>query len=224
METKVCYTCKIEKDVTDCLKNRNQCKSCASEYKKQYRLKNGDKDKEYRSRPEVKLRNQEYLKEHGYKYKNTPQTIEYRKQYTSRPEVKERRKEKQKIASKTSHYRETRNKRSRERYYNDPDYYFNVTIHKHIRTVEKRVEFTEMWGEVKDIYNMYGIQYHIDHKVPRNWFKSNTPSHIVNDLRNLQVIDAKYNLNKKDKWADPVCQEYLDLIKPYLKNVNHLNW
>ena len=41
--------------------------------------------------------------------------------------------------------------------------------------------------------------HHIDHKIPRSWFKVETPPHIVNDFRNIQPLDSKTNMTKNNK-------------------------
>jgi hypothetical protein len=64
---------------------------------------------------------------------------------------------------------------------------------------------------------MYGIAYHIDHLIPVTWFNHNTPKYIVNDIRNLQVIDFEYNIKKNNRWADEVSEDYYTLILPYVK-------
>jgi hypothetical protein len=58
---------------------------------------------------------------------------------------------------------------------------------------------------------------HIDHKIPVNWFKKDTPLNIICHLDNLHLVKSRYNLIKQDKWCDIPSKEYLELAKPYLK-------
>jgi hypothetical protein len=58
---------------------------------------------------------------------------------------------------------------------------------------------------------------HIDHKIPVSWFKSNTPPHIVNDLRNLQPISAEENRSKLNRFGSPTDISYIHEIEKYIK-------
>ena len=88
---------------------------------------------------------------------------------------------------------------------------------KHVRTVKSRKEFIDKWRDTLKMYDDMGIEYHIDHMVPKNWFKMDTDKELVNHLDNLQVIDAHYNTSKRNRWSDPVPSEYLNKIRPYIK-------
>ena len=107
--------------------------------------------------------------------------------------------------------------RRKERYHNDAEYYFREKIRGHLRGVQKRKEFTDIWESTYKMYDDMGIEYHIDHMIPKNWFKMNTPKSLINHLDNLQVIDSDYNTSKQDRWSDPVPSEYLNKIRPYIK-------
>ena len=88
----------------------------------------------------------------------------------------------------------------------------------HLTGVSKREEFKDLWNDVKDVYDMYGVTYHIDHKVPREWFKITTEKELINHIDNLQVIDSDYNLTKSNHWSDEVSESYYELIKDCIKD------
>lgn len=60
-------------------------------------------------------------------------------------------------------------------------------------------------------------EYQIDHKIPISWFKEDTPVHIVNDLRNLQLLSSKENISKGNSYADEVPEEYKKIVESFLK-------
>jgi len=57
----------------------------------------------------------------------------------------------------------------------------------------------------------------IDHKIPVSWFVKNTPVKIINDLRNLQIMDASENYKKNNTFACPVDIEYYQTAIEYIK-------
>lgn len=59
---------------------------------------------------------------------------------------------------------------------------------------------------------------HIDHKIPVSWFKPSTPVSIVNDLRNLHLLNAKTNQSKLNLYCDAIPREYFNIILTYLKS------
>tara|TARA_R110001632_G_scaffold95840_5_gene202031 strand:- start:420 stop:1268 length:849 start_codon:yes stop_codon:yes gene_type:complete len=118
---------------------------------------------------------------------------------------------------RSERYKPKRNANKVRRRLTDPHFKWKCNVMTHLKGVKKRKEFTDIWDEVYQIYVMYNIPYHIDHMVPKHWFKIETPLELVNDIDNLQVIDAKYNGSKLDRWSDPVPSEYLERIRPYIK-------
>jgi hypothetical protein len=69
-----------------------------------------------------------------------------------------------------------------------------------------------------DSLGMIWDYHQIDHKVPVTWFKEDTPPHIVNDLRNLQPLSPEENQIKGNRFSSNISEDYLELIKPFLKN------
>ena len=106
---------------------------------------------------------------------------------------------------------------NRERRKVDPEFHWGEMVMKHVRTVKSRKEFIDKWRDTLKMYDDMGIECHIDHMVPKNWFKMDTDKELVNHLDNLQVIDAHYNTSKQNRWSDPVPSEYLNKIRPHIK-------
>lgn len=74
--------------------------------------------------------------------------------------------------------------------------------------------------ELKEHLDNLGMDWNkhqIDHKIPITWFKSETPPHIVNDLRNLHPLEESINKSKNNRFSFPVSKDYLDLIKEWIK-------
>tara|TARA_R110001632_G_scaffold137914_2_gene253585 strand:- start:23 stop:766 length:744 start_codon:yes stop_codon:yes gene_type:complete len=110
-----------------------------------------------------------------------------------------------------------KNKKYWDKNKNTPEFIWSQKIMRHLKGVSNRQKFKDLWDEVYQVYDMYNIPYHIDHMVPKSWFLVRTPKSLINHIDNLQVIDAKYNSSKKHFWSDPVPNEYLDKIRPYVK-------
>jgi hypothetical protein len=74
--------------------------------------------------------------------------------------------------------------------------------------------------QLKDHLDKLGMDWnnhHIDHKIPVSWFKLSTPPYIVNDLRNLQPLDARDNRSKLNRFGSPTDISYINDIKEYIK-------
>jgi hypothetical protein len=124
---------------------------------------------------------------------------------------------KQSRKERSERYKPKRNKRKNERYRTEPDFKFKTLIMQHLKGVKNREDFNNLWDDVREVYDFFGITYHIDHLIPKNWFINKTPMELINHIDNLQVIDADYNISKQDRWSDPVPSDYLDKIRPYIK-------
>lgn len=239
IQTKCCSRCKVEKPMTKeyfyaCKKVKSgfssHCIECAKKMNQTPERKKAAK--KYRQSDKGKIAHEKHrksekgilsLKKHNssdkkkesrLRFELSAKRIEYRKQYRTENKTYFQNYYKENLEknrSKVSEYR-------KKRYNNDNEYKFYVYIMRHLRGTQKRDDFKLIWDEVRMIYDMYGIKYHIDHKIPKTWFKPNTSKLIINHLDNLQVIDAEYNLKKSNYWADPVCSEYLEMVKPYIKS------
>ena len=81
----VCRKCKSDKPDSEFYKNRRTCKSCVRE-----------DAKAYRDKPENKAKRREYHQKHVKEYRRRPEVKlkidEYQKEYRRRPEVKAKQK------------------------------------------------------------------------------------------------------------------------------------
>ena len=192
VDSQTCNKCMIEKSSNDFYKEKlgkNGLRSTCKEC-------DAKKDKEYYEKNKTII----LERKQKYNYDNKDKISKYNKKRNSIPEN-----------------RIKQSQQTMDRYREDQEFRFNRILTMHVRTVSKRSEFKSIWDEVREVYDMYGIIYHIDHLIPRTWFKSSTPKTIINDLDNLQVIDEKYNLTKKNKWADKVPLHYFRKALPYIK-------
>lgn len=176
--------------------HRTKCKDCRSIFERENRddKKENKRGRDYyeKNKEQLLQRKKEYYKRTGYS----------RKYYL---------KNKQEILSKNAIY-------VKERYKSDDEFRFTKLLMSHLRGVKNRKEFKNLWDDIREVYDMYGVTYHIDHLIPREWFKMDTDRELVNHLDNLQVIDETYNVTKKNRWSDKVTDDYYQLIKGQIKN------
>lgn len=72
----------------------------------------------------------------------------------------------------------------------------------------------------QDFINRYGegsIGQHIDHKIPKSWFKEDAPINVVWHLDNLQWLDGVENDSKGNRYAHSVPESFLEQALPYIK-------
>lgn len=72
----------------------------------------------------------------------------------------------------------------------------------------------------EDFIARYGegsVNDHLDHKIPKSWFKDNTPIQIVWHMDNLQWLSAEENSAKRNYHMTPVEANYLQLALPFIK-------
>ncbi len=153
---------------------------------------------------------------YNWRQRNTQKIYEMRKLYRERNAEKIKIEKKiyyQKNRDKINAYQRKRKSKLKE----NPEYRFTKRIESHLKGVSNRQVFKVIWDDVREVYDFYGIPHQIDHMVPKSWFLVRTPKNLINHLDNLQVIDAKYNNFKNNRWSDPVPSEYLDKIRPYIK-------
>ena len=65
-------------------------------------------------------------------------------------------------------------------------------------------------------FNMSWDNIEIDHKIPISWFSKNTPSELINDLRNLHPLLKEENRKKSNSYCHSVSYEYFIEIQPYI--------
>jgi len=58
---------------------------------------------------------------------------------------------------------------------------------------------------------------HIDHHIPLSWFKEKTNANLACNLQNLGWLTEKENLQKNNRYANPVEVDYFNKVKIYIK-------
>ena len=185
------------------------------EYQKEYREKPENKlrakgykkvyMKEWREKLENKLRAKEYMKEYGKKYYQTPEYKTRKKEYSQRPKVRKRKREYTKIHEKLRRKMD-----------------LNYVLTRKLRTRLWKVlkKYTQS-GKINKSQG-YGIDYkaiiehlkpfpenikefHIDHIIPLSLFDFNNSKHIKKAFlpENHQWLTIKQNLEKNNKLIMP---------------------
>lgn len=218
---KKCNKCNIEKPLDQFNKNKSKndgyhvwCKQCMSEQHKrlyaskseqikqktnQYYYNNKDivavKLKEYRSKPEIKDKQQQYIKEwvennkeHYKQYQN-----EYKKQYyKDNPHVL--------ICLNI-------NRRCLKGIDDDRVEYSSLELKQHLESL------FEPWMS----WNNIG-KWEVHHNIPVSWFEIYTPPKIINDLRNLYPLSKKENREIKNRYIKfNINKEYLNKTTQWIK-------
>jgi hypothetical protein len=213
-KVKICSKCGYEGDITNFRQDytidydrptksqiKGTCKKCRNEYQN-----------EKNSNPEVKKA----------RAKKVWETIK------SNPELLERKKERDKIYYSKP---ETKRKRCEDVKQSRKDNPIIYRWRKLLWNAYKQV------GKVKpnntntiellvytstDLDNRLGVKptktAQIDHLIPLNWFILDTPPSISCDLRNLEWKTQSENASKSNRYADPVCREYYDLVINYIRD------
>jgi hypothetical protein len=221
---KKCIECKIEKSLTEYNSNKNlkdklnnRCKECCSKRNKERYLKK-----------------KESIKEHSaLYYSNNKQSIlaklkekpSYHKQNpTYYKEYREQNREKYNLYLKTY-----QSKTQKEKYHSNNQFRLQKILSNQVRSFLKgkknQVTETLLGYTYKTFITQIGTpqsNQHIDHKIPLSWFKENTPISIIWHLDNLQLTSKEYNKSKLNRFADSTTNEYLNLVKPYIK-IQYLN-
>ena len=207
---KICNKCNIIKPLTEFNKNKNKvdgyhvwCRQCVSNNNRKlyavdserikqqinkYYYDNKDiiapKLEEYRNRPEIKNKQQQYIKE--WVEKNKDYYRQYQNEY-----AKNRRKNDDK-------FRVIENLKSQ--------------INHYLKNQVKNNKTESILGYTyNDFLNKIGIltdNQEIDHKIPVSWFIKETPVSIIWDLDNLHLTTKEYNRIKKNTFSDSININY----------------
>jgi hypothetical protein len=216
---KKCCECKINKELKDFAKNKNikdglnnRCKICCKNRNKNRYEK--EKDKIKNQTKEYYIVNKEYILQ---KQKEKPSYHKLNQEYYKEWREKNRKKYKEYISS----YQKLN---QTKKYHTDAKYKTKKILDNQIRAFLKGTKNTktkELLGYNYDEFiNKIGtpkINEHIDHKIPKTWFKENTPINIIWGLDNLQIVSSNYNKRKYNTFCDNVCKEYKDIVKEYIK-------
>lgn len=227
MSTKVCKQCNIEKSLSEFNKISNRdnlyrtiCKECYKErykessqkYRKKYREENGERMNELSKQWGQENKEQHAANSKKYKEKN--------RQRVRDKDAKWFQDNKERIYDKVS-----------ERRKNDPIFKSYMDLRNMLwRCINKKHKPTyDLLGYTtddffskfrKDIeyFRTNEIKYHIDHKIPIDWFNIDSPPNVICHLDNLQISSAKRNLAKNNYFADSVAEDYKILALPFIKN------
>jgi hypothetical protein len=117
-----------------------------------------------------------------------------------------------------------RNDYLKERYKADPIYRLQTILRQQIVDYikyKKNERTAQLLGyTAEDFIARHGegsLSDHIDHKIPKSWFKEDAPIHIVWHLDNLQWLDGTENDSKGNRFMHNVGDEYLTQTLPHIK-------
>lgn len=208
MSTKKCNKCSVEKPLTEYHKGKAykdgyqpKCKLCV----KQYYLENNIKLKQYHQ---------------NYRNNNKSSINDYQKEWreNNKPLIKKWHKENKHLNSISS----------KQYYYKNVEVIrWRSLLSTSLRRINQNKTTTtyKMLGytssQLKEHLDNQGMDWdlhEIDHKIPTTWFKPETPSYIVNDLRNLQPLTKEENKVKGNKFCSPTSPSYINEIKLYIKD------
>ncbi len=127
-------------------------------------------------------------------------------------------------AENTKVIRAKRNVYLAERYKTDPVYRLQTILRQQIVDYikyKKNDRTAQLLGyTAQDFINRYGeglVGQHIDHKIPKSWFKEDAPINIVWHLENLQWLGGIENDSKGNRYAHQVTEDYLQIALPYIQ-------
>jgi hypothetical protein len=245
METKICKTkikkavaCGLQKPKDDFYKGSSLCKVCHKQlYKELYNL-----NKEYRLRisKENYKKNKEYYKTKGEEYRETNKEyfVEYRKKNKESINQKIRDyyyNNVSKVTEKNKKWRENNPEKHREynrisakksRQINPQKHRWRGILKETLKklNMDKSNTTISLLGYSPEDLHLYlktmslnWYDYEIDHKIPLSWFVDETPVNLVNDFRNLQLLDKSTNSSKRNFYMNEVDEKYFDEIKQYIK-------
>jgi len=224
---KRCYKCKVEKPFSEFFKDKQKkdglnssCKECIKVLKKLDYIQNQDLYKE-------KAKNR-YHSNKDYYIEYYKSNIEKHKQYDKEFQIK---------TSWRKNYR--KNNREYEKEYEKRRYIKNIHINRwrtllnntlnrcntsKSSTTNSLLKYSAQ--DLKEHLDKQGMiwgKHEIDHKIPVTWFKSTTPSHIVNDLRNLQPLSKNDNQSKSNSYAHKVDIDYYNIAIEWVKEECKIN-
>jgi len=117
-----------------------------------------------------------------------------------------------------------RNDYLNERYKTDPIYRLQTILRQQIIDYiryKKSERTAQLLGyTAEDFLSCHGEgtpNDHIDHKIPRSWFREDTPVNIVWHLDNLHWLDGIENDSKGNRYMHVVSETYLKIALPHIK-------
>ncbi len=219
METKFCKSCSEDKPIKDFGEVKNTkdglnvyCRKCCSEKYKAWKLKNQQKVIDWRlnNKEDLNLsrkRNKKWRDDNPEKYKTLVQNNNLLR-------------------------KESKKKYYRDKYHNDIEYKTKRKLRSQLThflngKVKSKSTFELLGYSFEDFMSKFGDVmnsflerqeiYHIDHKIPIDWFVLEAPIDLVFNLENLQIISQSENNNKKGYYPSPCSEEFLGKIKKFIK-------
>jgi hypothetical protein len=126
-------------------------------------------------------------------------------------------------------HRNSVNKYDRKKYRFNDRYKTSRNLSRNFNIILKEGRVKEKWSKyeiligyevidfVKKVGGRPSSQHQIDHKIPIAWFSDDCPFSIMWDMRNLWWVTKDYNNKKGNRWCDIIPEDYLEVIRPYLK-------
>jgi 5-methylcytosine-specific restriction endonuclease McrA len=116
-----------------------------------------------------------------------------------------------------------RNQYLEKKYSSDPTYRLQTILRQQIVDYikhRKGERTAQLLGyTAQDFINHHGeglANQHIDHKIPKSWFKDDAPVSVVWHIDNLQWLSQESNNSKYNKYADRVPESYLQIALPHI--------
>ncbi len=193
------------------IKKQNEIKQkCNSYY---HNIKNTN---DFKKKQNIRnLNNKENQKEYQKEYRKNNKIV----LYENLKKWKEKNKDHVKIYQKEYQKEYRKNNPHLTIYYNILKRCLTYTQTKKLNKIIIELGYSP--NQLKEHLNKQGIKWgkdQVDHKIPLTWFKETTPAYIVNDLRNLQPLLTNLNILKSNKYMNDVDKEYLNIVKPHIKN------
>lgn len=242
MKIKICKTkrenviaCGIEKYDNEFYSGSSLCKECSKqlnslrkEYQLEYSKKHYQENKGYYKKKSEEYRedNKEYFKK--YREDNKEKLNEGYKKYYKLNKEKVQEKNKKWREDNIDKHREYNKISVRNDRKNNPHkyrwrYLLKNTLSKLGKKKENNTSELLCYSPIElktflETINKNWFEFEIDHKIPITWFKPDTPPNIVNNFRNLQLLNKGENSSKRNFYMDNVSNEFLDEIKQYVKD------
>ena len=147
------------------------------------------------------------------------------KRYRDRYPEKRLERDRRYRAENSEKVKAARNEYLNQRYECDPIYRLHTILRQQIVDYikyTKNERTAELLGyTAEDFIARYGegnVTDHLDHKIPKSWFKDDAPISVVWHIDNLHWLAAHDNSSKNNRYMHPVNEEYLSIALPYIKD------
>jgi len=117
-----------------------------------------------------------------------------------------------------------RNEYLNQRYQQDPAYRLQTILRQQVVDYikyKKSERTAQLIGyTAEEFIARYGVGSsgdHLDHKIPKSWFKEDAPINIVWHIENLHWLAGEDNCSKYNNYMHPVPESYLQQALPYIR-------